>query len=130
MTITSVAETLPSHRSASGAAFVQDSRRNAFDSNSVIEFHSLIKPTTELSKRGMDRWIEKLHEKELGERDRQDGLVGLLAKPLAILSPFFVAIAGKLLSVVSPCECSVPPNLTHRMIAASVFTDILRQDKE
>jgi len=92
--ITSVAETLPSHRSASGTAFVQDSRRTAFDSTNRNEFHSLIKPTTELSKRGMDRFIEKLQEKEMRERDAQDGLVSLFARPLAMLSPFFVAVAG------------------------------------
>lgn len=95
VTITSIAETLPSHRSASGAAFVQDRRPPAFESLAKRkELYSLIKPTTELSKRGMDRFIEKLNEKEMSEKSSHDGLATLFARPIAMLSPFLVAIAG------------------------------------
>lgn len=93
MAITSVAESLQSHRSGTGTAFVQANRKAA----GRKEFHSLIKPTTELSKRGMNRFIEKLQQIEIREREEEshDGLANLFARPLAMLSPIFVAIAGK-----------------------------------
>lgn len=95
--MTSIADTLPSHRSASGTAFVQDGGRLAFDASVSVRQDAkkslIIKPTTELSKLGMDRFMEKLHEDELGERN-EDSVVGMLAKPIAIVAPFVVAIAG------------------------------------
>lgn len=100
VTITSIAETLPSHRSSSGTAFVQDTRKTAFDSTSRKDLQSLIiKPTTELSKLGMQRFIEKLKEDEIDAQNSQDGFVDLISKPLAVVAPFVVAIAGKQLHV-------------------------------
>ena len=95
MTISSLADTLQSHRSSTGTAFVQGNRKAAFDPTGRKDFHSLIKPTTELSKRGMDRFIEKLQKTEQSEVDSQDGLASLFTRSLATLSPLFVAVAGK-----------------------------------
>lgn len=95
MTISSVADTLQSHRSSAGTAFVQGNKKAAFDPTGRKEFHTLIKPTTELSKRGMDRFIEKLQETEVRKVDSQEGVASLFARPLAMLSPLFVAVAGK-----------------------------------
>jgi hypothetical protein len=106
MSVSSVADTLQSHRSSAGTAFVQGNRKAAFDPTGRKEFHSLIKPTTELSKRGMDRFIEKLQKTEGREVDSQDGLSGLFTRSLATLSPLFVALA------------------------ATVFTDRLTKDKD
>ena len=128
--IASVAETLPSHRSASGTAFVQDKRKSAFDSTNEKELHTLIKPTTELSKRGMDRWIEKLREHEVRERNAENGLFGLFSRPLAILSPFVVAIVGKHSFYVSLYEVVVSPNSSLTKFPATVFADRLTNDKE
>lgn len=104
--ITSVAETLPSHRSVSSTAFVQDDRKKeektAFHALKRRDVNSLVKPTNELSRLGMDRWIEKVREDRMRERNARVGLVGLLAKPLAVISPFLVAVAGEFLFF--PCR--------------------------
>lgn len=86
-----------SHRSTgSGTAFVQDGRKAAFDPETRKDAGSLIiKPTTELSRLGMDRFIEKLRENEVKEMQKEDGFVDYISKPLAIVTPFVVAIAGK-----------------------------------
>ena len=101
--ITSVAETLPSHRSVSSTAFVQDVMKRedntAFHALKRRDVNSLVNPTNELSRLGMDRWIEKMREDGMSERNARvgfvTGLVGFLAKPLAIISPFLVALAGE-----------------------------------
>lgn len=99
--ITSVAETLPSHQSVSSTAFVQDVRKKEyntrFEALKQRDGNSLVKPTNELSRLGMDRWIEKMQEDEVRERNVQVGLVRHLAKPLALISPFLVAAAGECL---------------------------------
>ena len=97
--ISSVAETLPSHRSVSSTAFVQDDRRAATKREISTGALSLVKPTTKLSRLGMDRWIEKSEEDPSSVRagSKQDGIVDLLAKPLALVSPFLIAVAGTFL---------------------------------
>jgi hypothetical protein len=96
--ITSVAETLPSHRSVSSAAFVQDDRKKEAAFTKRRDANSLVKPTNQLSRLGMDRWIEKVRDDEIRERNSRLGLVGLLAKPFAVISPFLVAVAGEFVS--------------------------------
>lgn len=97
--ITSVAETLPSHRSVSSTAFVQDVLKRedntAFHALKRRDVNSLVNPTNELSRLGMDRWIEKMREDGMRERSARVGLLGFLAKPLAIITPFLVALAGE-----------------------------------
>jgi len=123
VTITSVAERLPSHRSSGVTAFVQDNKKTAFDSSNVREFHALIKPTTELSKRGLDRFVEKLHEEAMRNNEPQDGLISFISKPLAILSPFVIAMAGKTSHVCVAHSASVPRNSCFSSQLACLQTD-------
>ena len=62
---------------------------------------SLIRPNTELSKLGMDRWLAKmdvptnLHEPQIApESEPTRPLPRLLAQPLALLSPVLFAVAA------------------------------------
>lgn len=114
MSVSSIADTLQSHRSSAGTAFVQGNRKAAFDPTGRKEFHSLIKPTTELSKRGMDRFIEKLQKTEGREVDSQDGLSGLFTRSLATLSPLFVALAGKHSLLSLSCLTDPSPGINSR----------------
>jgi hypothetical protein len=116
--MTSVAETLPSHRSASSTAFVQDDRKKEAAFTKRRDVNSLVKPTNELSRLGMDRWIEKVREYEMRERNSRVGLVGLLAKPLAVISPFLVAVAGEFLPFAVTCRARANRHLdfTHSLV--------------
>lgn len=44
---------------------------------------------------GMERWAAKSANAIVVEEDNHYGLVGALAKPVAIVAPFIMAIAGK-----------------------------------
>lgn len=87
----SVADTMQSRHLAGLTAFVNDK----------YVASSLIRPNTELSKLGMDRWLAKMevptkpHDPQISpESVPMSQLPRLLAQPLAFLSPVLFAVAA------------------------------------
>lgn len=98
--IASVAEKLPSHRSVSSTAFVQDGKvKDMMSSQASVlrDIRSLVRPTNDLSALAMDRWATKLRDGAVVESNEEGNtLIRLLSKPLALISPLLIAAAGKL----------------------------------
>lgn len=89
---TSLADHLPSHRSATGAAGYSD---NTYFVKPVPGAISLVRPKTELAQMGLERWTSKMAEVRVEERQNKSRIVEMITRPLSIVSPFAVAMAGE-----------------------------------